>query len=158
MSANINIITQKVELNFNQIENEIFNGDMFSAFRGSFEVKKLYVKKENADIKCDLDIRLKEWPEGVYIKAYKHKALGVLPYIKDDVICQRYLNVKPVPCKFWKDSFYFSHADNLDQDRYVQLDGNTMTGLDTETCLLRIKVYIDEINQIVLKHNDLSKD
>ena len=45
MSGNIQLINQKIELNFNQIENEIFNGDMFSASRGSFEVKKLYVKK-----------------------------------------------------------------------------------------------------------------
>lgn len=150
MSGNINIITQKIEFNFNQIETEIFNGDMFLPFRGSFEVKKCYVKKENADIKCDLDIRLHEWPDGVYIKVYKHKALGVLPYVKDEMTCQTFLNTKPVACKFWKDAFYFSHCENLDQDRYVQLDGNTMTNADTENCLLRIKAHIDEINKILL--------
>jgi len=154
MSGNIQLINQKIELNFNQIENEIFNGDIFSASRGSFEVKKLYVKKEYADIKCDLDIRLQDWPEGVYIKVYKHKALGVLPYIKDEIICQDYLNIKPVACKFWKDAFYFSHCENLDQDRYVQLDGNTMTNLDTDDCLSRIKVFINEINNIILNNQN----
>jgi len=152
MSDNIKAISQRIELNFNQIENEIFNGDLFSGFRGAFEVKKLYVKKENADIKCDLDIRLQEWPEGVYIKVYKHKALGVLPYIKDEKICQKFLKVKPLACKFWKESFYFSHCENLDQERYVQLDGNTMTNADTDNCLLRIKAYIVEINQIILSN------
>lgn len=68
MSDNINLITQKIEAKFNEIENEIFYGSMFSQWRGCFEVKKVYLKKENDDIKCDLDIRLKNWPEGFRLK------------------------------------------------------------------------------------------
>ncbi|WP_417616911.1 hypothetical protein [Oceanisphaera sp.] len=149
MSDNINIITQKIEEKFNDIERQIFSGDMFSQWRGSFEVKKVYVKKENADIKCDLDIRLKHWPEGISVKVYKHKALAVLAYVKDQQLCQEHLNTEPVPCKFWKDAFYFSHIADLDQGRYVLLEGNEMTDQDTSTCLNKLKMHIEEINKIL---------
>lgn len=152
MSDNINVITQKIEQYFNQIEKEIFSGELFTSYRGSFEVKKIYVKKENADIKCDLEIRLKEWPEGIYIKVYKHKALGVLPYVKDEQLCQDFLKTQAIPCKFWKESFYFSHQGNLDQERYVKLEGNAMSDDDTEVCLARIQTYIEEINRIIINH------
>ncbi len=149
MSTNINPASQKVENAFNDIENEIFSGDMFSQWRGSFEVKKVYIKKENADIKCDLDIRLAHWPDGVFVKVYKHKALAALPYVKDPQVCKDHLGTEPIPCKFWKDSFYFSHLKNLDQGRYVLLEGNDMSDDDSKTCLKKLHEYIEEINDIV---------
>jgi hypothetical protein len=148
-SDNINVITQQIESKFNDIENTIFSGDMFSQWRGLFEVKKVYLKKENADIKCDLDIRLKNWPEGISIKVYKHKALAVLPYVKDQQICKEYLTTKPTPCKFWKETFYFSHMTDLDQDRYVLLEGNNMSDKDTNICLSKLQTHIQEINSIL---------
>ena len=149
MSDQINVITQQIESKFNDIENKIFSGSMFSQWRGSFEVKKVYLKKENADIKCDLDIRLKNWPEGVYIKVYKHKALAVLPYVKDQQVCKDHLTTEPTLCKFWKDAFYFSHMIDLDQDRYVLLEGNGMSDEDGNTCLSKVKTHIEEINAIL---------
>jgi len=150
MPNNINTITQHIETQFDVIENNLFSGEQFSPWRGSFEVKKTYLKKENADIKCDLDIRLAHWPEGVFVKVYKHKALGVLPYVKDRDICTSYLNTEPTPCKFWKDSFYFSDIENLDQARYVLLAGNEMSQDDTQSCIDKIILHIEEINQILL--------
>lgn len=149
MTDKIKATADRVESNFEYIENEIFNGEMFSKWRGSFEVKKVYVKKENADIKCDLDIRLGSWPEGVSIKAYKHKALGVFAYLKDELVCEKYLNIKAVPCKYWRDSFYFSRFENLDQDRYVLLEGNDMKDTETKLCLEKIKAHLEEISLIL---------
>lgn len=147
--SDISIITQSIELKFDDIEQAIFSGELFSPWRGSFEVKKTIIKKENADIKCDFDIRLKHWPQGVYIKVYKHKALGVLPYVKDHHLCEQYLDDAPVPCKFWKESFYFSNISDLDQGRYVLLDGNKMSVQDTHRCIQKIIEYIQEVNTIV---------
>lgn len=149
MSDNINLMTQKIESKFNEIENEIFYGSRFSQWRGSFEVKKVYLKKENDDIKCDLDIRLKNWPEGVSIKVYKHKALAVLAYVKDQQVCKEHLTTEPSPCKYWKDAFYFSNMIDLDQDRYVLLEGNGMTDEDADICLSKLKTHIEEINEIL---------
>ncbi|KGJ91536.1 hypothetical protein [Colwellia psychrerythraea] len=149
MSEHINIITQQIESKFNDIENNIFSGTIFSQWRGSFEVKKVYLKKENADIKCDLDIRLKNWPEGIFVKVYKHKALAVLPYVKDQQVCEEYLSTEATPCKFWKDAFYFSNMTDLDQDRYVLLEGNNMSDEDTDICLSKLKTHIEEINTIL---------
>lgn len=148
-SDHINVITKQIETKFNVLENTIFSGDMFSQWRGAFEVKKVYLKKENADIKCDLDIRLMHWPEGVSIKVYKHKALGVLPYIKDEQVCRDHLNTEPTPCKYWKDAFYFSNMVNLDQGRYVLLEGNDMSDEDTTICLNKVKMHIEEIEGIL---------
>jgi len=152
MSDNINYITQKIERKFNEIENTIFSCDTFSQWRGLFEIKKVYLKKENADIKCDLDIRLEHWPEGVFIKAYKHKALAVLPYVKNQKTCNDHLNTTPIPCKFWKDAFYFSHMTDLDQSRYILLEGNDMSDEDANTCLSKIKIHIEDINDILAKN------
>lgn len=149
MSNSIDATAQKIEMYFNQIEDEVFKGDTFLEWRGSFEIKKVYVKKEKSDIKCDLDIRLIDWPEGVFVKVYKHKALGVFAYIKDEPVCQDYLKAVAVPCKFWKESFYFSQQENLDQARYILLEGNGMSRTDTQDCLDKIKNHIVEVNKIL---------
>lgn len=149
MSDTINETAKKIELNFDLIEKEVFEGDRFLAWRGSFEVKKVYVKKENGDIKCDLDIRLQQWPEGISIKVYKHKALGVFAYLKDESACEEMLKTEAIPCKFWKESFYFSHMQNLDKERYVLLEGNNMGEDETETCLHMMTTHLKEITAIL---------
>lgn len=147
--ADIQSVTTNIERQFETIETSVFNDGMFHEWRGAFEVKKTVVKKENEDIKYDLDIRLKHWPEGVYIKVYKHKALGVFCYVKDLEVCGALLEQPPVACKFWKDSFYFSNESGLDQSRYVLMDGNEMQGTDTNDCIVRIVACIKEAESIV---------
>lgn len=149
MSNTINQITQAIEDKFSTLEATLFSGEMFANWRGSFEVKKVYLKKEGADIKCDLDIRLSHWPEGVFVKVYKHKALAVLPYVKDEAVVRAHLKTEPVPCKFWKDAFYFSHIDDLDEGRYVLREGNNMTDADGQQCLDMLKTFIEEIESIL---------
>lgn len=149
MPKDINLITRDIENKFDEIETQIVNGELFAPWRGSFEVKKVYIKKEDEDIKCDLDVRLKHWPEGVVIKVYKHKALAVLPYIKDADVAREHLNTDPMPAKFWKDAFYFSHRSDLDDGRYVLREGNKMTDADAATCLAMLKGFIVEVNEIL---------
>ena len=149
MPNDINLITQLIENKMDAIDSQIFNGEMFAQWRGSFEVKKVYIKKENADIKCDLDIRLKHWPEGVVVKVYKHKALAALPSVNDENIAREYLKQEPVPSKFWKDTFYFSHRTDLDDARYVLREGNDMTDADANTCLAMLKGFIEDIETIL---------
>lgn len=141
----------KIEAHFDTIENEIFNGDAFLKWRGSFDMKKVIIKKEGADVKIDYDIRLLNWPDGLSIKVYKHKALGVFAYLKDEEECQKYLNEKPVACRYWRESFYFSHRENLDSERYVLLEGNEMQDNDTHQCLEKIKCHLEEITNILSK-------
>lgn len=148
MSSTINDF---IESEFNRIENSLFFSDNVNKYRGLFEVKKVYVKKENEDIKCDLDIRLKHWPEGVYVKVYKHKALGVFAYVKDEALCQSYLKEQAIACKFWRNAYYFSHFKNLDEDRYVLREGNNMNQDDTQTCLNKILAHLDEVCEIINK-------
>lgn len=153
MSNDINSITQQIETYFDGIEKEIFSGELLAQWRGSFEVKKIYVKKENADIKCDLNVRLQHWPEGVVVKLYKHKALAALPASDNAEITSEYLNKEAVPAKFWKETFYFSHATDLDDSRYVLREGNDMTQTDADTCLNMLKGFIEEIEAIVKAKN-----
>ncbi len=145
----IQLITANIERQFETIETSIFSDDMYDEWRGVFEVKKTVVKKESEDIKYDLDIRLKHWPKGVYIKVYKHKALGVFCYVKDVAVCDAFLEQPPIACKFWKESFYFSNLLGLDQSRYVLMDGNEMQATDTQDCITRILACITETELIV---------
>ncbi len=150
MSADINLVTQQIENYFNHIETQIFSGDMFTEWRGSFEVKKVYIRKENADIKCDLDVRLQHWPEGVVVKVYKHKALAALPAVNDAAVaCEHLKTEEAVVAKFWKETFYFSHRTDLDDARYVLREGNDMTEDDAGTCLDMLKGFIEEIEGIL---------
>ena len=149
MSQDINKITQQIEAYFDGIEHTIFKGPMFDQWRGSFEVKKTYIKKENGDIKCDLDVRLSHWPEGVVVKVYKHKALAALPSCNSADITRELLKQDAVPAKFWKDTFYFSHRTDLDDARYVLREGNEMTAGDADTCLMMLKGFIEEIEAII---------
>jgi len=149
MPNDINRIVRQIQTLMDDMERQIFEGDMFAQWRGGFQVKKTYVKKENADIKCDLDVRLNHWPEGVEVKVYKHKALAVLPCVKDAGVVQKHLNKEPIPCKFWKDAFYFSHREDLDEGRYVLREGNDMTEADAQTSLNMLKSFIEEIELIL---------
>ncbi|BBB27437.1 hypothetical protein [Amphritea japonica] len=149
MSNDINQITQQIETYFDGIEQQIFSGEQFAQWRGSFEVKKIYIKKENADIKCDLDVRLQHWPEGVVVKVYKHKALAVLPSVNDESIAREHLKQEPMPSKFWKGTFYFSLRTDLDDARYVLREGNEMTDVDAGTCLAMLKGFIEEVEGIL---------
>lgn len=149
MSNDINLITLHIENKFDEIESQIFKGELFAQWRGSFEVKKVYIKKENDDIKCDLDVRLKHWPEGVVVKVYKHKALAVLPYVKDEDVARDHLKQEPMPAKFWKEAFYFSHRTDLDEGRYVLREGNEMTDTDAAACVEMLKTFIEEVNDIL---------
>lgn len=89
------------------------------------------------------------WPDGISIKVYKHKALGVFAYSKDKEQCQALLKTDPVPCKFWRDSYYVSHMGNLDQERYVLLEGNEMSKQEALECLEKVKVHLDEVTSIL---------
>jgi len=149
MASDINLVTRAIEQQFAAIEQQIFCADMFSPWRGSFEVKKVYVSKENADIKLDLDVRLAHWPEGVSVKVYKHKALAVLPYVKDESVVRENLGTEPMPAKFWKESFYFSRRIDLDEGRYVLREGNEMTMANGQQCLDMLKAFIIEIEEIL---------
>ena len=151
MSQDINQITPQIEACFDALEQTIFKGSMFDAWRGSFEVKKTDLKKENGDIKCDLDVRLQHWPEGVVVKVYKHKALAALPSVNNADIAREFLKQEPLPSKFWKDTFYFSHRTDLDDARYVLREGNEMTPSDADTCLTMLKGFIEEIEAILKK-------
>jgi len=150
MTAEINRVTRAIEQQFAAMEQQILGADMFAAWRGSFEIRKVIVTKENADIKCDLDVRLSHWPEGVEIKLYKHKALAVLPAVKDESVVREYLAIEPMPAKFWKDCFYFSHRTDLDDARYVLREGNEMTMADSQRCLEMLKGFIEEIEAILV--------
>ena len=57
--------------------------------------------------------------------------------------------MEPVPCRYWRESFYFSHRENLDSERYVLLEGNEMQDKETRECLEMIKTHLEEITNIL---------
>jgi len=149
VSNDINSINRQIETFMDGIEEQVLNGQLFAQWRAGVQVKKTTVKKLDASIKCDLDIRLEHWPASVEVKVYKHKALAVLPGVKDEGVVREHLNIQPMPCKFWKETFYFSHRTDLDEGRYVLREGNDMTSADVTTCLAMLHGFIEEIEAIL---------
>lgn len=131
------------------IESAVFHSPSFAPWRGQFELKKIFVKKEGVEIKCDLEIRLAHWPEGVVVKVYKHKALALLPCCDNPEIASQYLKKEAVASKFWRDTYNFSHRSDLDEARYVLRNGSLMQAAHSQTCIEMLQQFIEEIDSIV---------
>jgi len=138
---------QAIYQQFLAMEQQILHAESFAKWRASFELKTTFTHSEPGDIKCDLDIRLAHWPEGVVIKLYKHKALAILPAVKDPATVSENLDIEPMAVKFWKDSYYFSKRTDLDEGRYVLREGNDMELSHAQQCLDRLIEFIVDIEQ-----------
>lgn len=68
---------RKLQERFEWLDTQIKSGGMFTDWAGRIETSQ----KCNTDKKqYDLDVRVKGWPEGLWVKLYKHTWLGVFPY------------------------------------------------------------------------------
>ncbi|HCM0980174.1 TPA: PD-(D/E)XK nuclease family protein [Vibrio parahaemolyticus] len=143
---------RKVEESFLDIESRIKTDAAFSKVSNEIEITKTVEENSKYVVACDLDVRLKSWPEGIKIKLYKHYWLGVFPYItakfKDSSkeISKKlgcYPNIK---VKGWQDKYYVSSNLNLDKERMVNTDGNSISMEDVNVVLNRLSAHIEEIN------------
>lgn len=98
-----------------------------------------------------LDVRLDFWPEGVWVKVYKHKWLGVFPYFISSNIhavsmrLMRFCSpAREVPD--WDGHCYASERFQSKNERAINEDGNGATEADYNNTLTEIHKCIVEIN------------
>ncbi|GAB7228619.1 hypothetical protein VrSk94_23070 [Vibrio rotiferianus] len=143
---------RKVEESFLDIESRIKTDAAFSKFSGEIEIQKTVEENSKYIVAYDLDVRLKSWPQGVMVKLYKHYWLGVFPYVtsefKDSATeLSKRLGCHPnLPVKAWQDKYYVSSNKNLDKERMVNSDGNSISLEDVNVVLNKLSAYIEEIN------------
>lgn len=143
---------RKVEESFLDIESRIKTDAAFSKVSNEIEITKTVEENSKYVVSCDLDVRLKSWPEGIMIKLYKHHWLGVFPYVTGEFIdCSKVISKKlgcypNMKVKGWQDKYYVSSNLNLDKERMVNADGNSISMEDINVVLNKLSAHIEEIN------------
>ncbi|PSV18866.1 PD-(D/E)XK nuclease family protein [Photobacterium kishitanii] len=143
---------RKVEECFLDIESRIKTDAAFSKFSDEIEIIKAVEESSKYVITYDLDVRLKSWPQGVMIKLYKYGWLGVFPYVTAEFRYTAKEISKKLGCypnrqvKAWHHMYYISSNLNLDKERKVNSDGNSISMEDINIVLNKLSVHIEEIN------------
>tara|TARA_R110001599_G_scaffold117525_1_gene285929 strand:- start:2526 stop:3596 length:1071 start_codon:yes stop_codon:yes gene_type:complete len=146
-------IQRKLQLMFEHLDRKVNTDSMFSEWNGRIETQNIHSTKSK--LTYDLDIRLTSWPEGVWVKVYKHDWFGVFPYIKEnDILNSQHelLNNKISSyqqVKHWDKYYYISNNTMLDKERQIQEDGNNLSEDDLINALNRIKCFIQETNKLL---------
>lgn len=137
---------------FLEIESRIKTDAAFSKFFGEIEIQKTVEESSKYIVAYDLDVRLKSWPQGVMVKLYKHYWLGVFPYVTSEfkestTELSKKLGCHPnLPVKSWQDMYYVSSNKNLDKERMVNSDGNSISSEDINVVLNKLSAHIEDIN------------
>lgn len=147
-------IRRKVEEAFDKMRSRLRDDRMFSDWADLIEIRSTSKPDRKNLVKCDLDIRLKYWPEGVWVKVYKHTWFAVFPYARGAYIellkskmPDYYEAPRPVPD--WEDHYYASSEFVSKDQRCVLPNGNELDDIDINTALAMVRDCINEINNIL---------
>jgi len=145
-------LDRKVRSIFCDMRNKLEYDPMFSQWSGSILIEESYKEDNKRVLECDLDLRLKHWPEGVWIKIYKHNWFGVFPYVAESDLssvephCNKLLTDPKEKVKAWDDKYYISNNRNLDIERMVLRAGNEISKEHINIALNKVVDHIVEIN------------
>jgi hypothetical protein len=110
-----------------------------------------------------IDIRNKNWPEGIYIRIYKHHYLGIYPYLEKNYYNKALANSLT-------EEFEVNHLENDIDSKYyftkslilskspssvraINKDGEDITKKDVDKAFSRFKQYYNEINDRLININ-----
>jgi hypothetical protein len=130
-----------------ELEQKLRKSPEMSQWSSKLETTSSFEDDKKCIIKCDLDIRLDDWPEGLWVKVYKHHWFGVYPYVdeesKDNVIP----HVPSLDCRTSNtpNRYYVSHRVNLDKERAILKDGNKLSNTNINAAVNRVLEHIEEI-------------
>ncbi|WP_025167744.1 PDDEXK-like family protein [Pseudomonas taeanensis] len=145
-------VDRKIRMAFATIEERLRNDSMFVDWASEIEVRSNYREDRKVIVKCDLDFRLKSWPEHLWVKVYKHTWLGVFPFtIKDhlktmaDTFPAAFNIARPV--RSWDGHYYISANPINDNERCILQDGNDLDEVGINLTLNRVREYVSGICQ-----------
>jgi len=145
-------LRRKIKDSFSEIKSRIRSDASFTKFSSEIEIIATIENSKKYLVACDLDVRLKSWPEGLQVKLYKHNWLGVFPYvtgqylesvkeISEQLGCYPNQNVKS-----WNNMHYVSENRNLNKERKILSNGNMISPEDINVALNKLSAHIEEIN------------
>lgn len=122
---------QKLEKRFSYLESLLLKSHMFEPWAGKLDIKHNR-RSEREKRLYDLDLRVEGWPEGVWIKIYKHSWFGVFPYFHDNDLesvatrlPQYAAPARAVPD--WQNLYLASRGFLIKEDRCILDLGNQTT-------------------------------
>lgn len=142
--------SRKYATRFAALRLGIIEGIQFSEWAGNIQTRSFETSKgDNPHI--SLDVRLEGWPEGVWVKVYKHNWLGVFPYFlaKDIEQVSKCLPQFCTPARevpAWPGYCFASARFQGKTERAVNEDGNRATDADYNAVLTRVRECIVELN------------
>lgn len=145
-------IKRKVEEAFAELRKRLASDSMFSPWADAIEVRSASRADKKTIVACDLDLRLSHWPEGIWIKIYKHSWFGVFPYTLAPHLdhlknfLPEFLSA-PKPVSAWGGHFYVSAGFGSDNQRCIQATGNELNDSDLNTALTLVKDCLLEIDK-----------
>lgn len=141
---------RKYKERFDALEQEVKKSGQFSEWVSEIQTQIIQGRKGDNPL-FSLDVRLKSWPDGVWVKLYKHDWLGAFPYFleKDiEMISQRLGQfcrpARDIPN--WAGYKFASLQFQVKEDRAINVEGNRATDSDYNTALTRVRELILEIN------------
>lgn len=143
-------VERKVRMAFATIEDRLKSDSMFPE-ASEIEVRPNYREDRKVIVKCDLDVRLKSWPENLWIKVYKHKWLGVFPFAMEDHL-EAIADIFPAafkiaqPVRSWDRHYYICARPFNDTERCILENGNDLGEVEINLTLNRVREYMDEIS------------
>ncbi|WP_262967076.1 PDDEXK-like family protein [Methylobacter psychrophilus] len=145
-------VEKKVRMAFATIEERLKSDSMFAAWASELEVRPNYRDDRKLIVKCDLDVRLKSWPENLWIKVYKHTWLGVFPFAMRDHI-ETIADSFPMtfniaqPVSSWPEHYYICGRLFNDKERCILEKGNDLGEVQINLTLNKVREHIDDILQ-----------
>jgi hypothetical protein len=113
--------------------------ELYPHFEGEMEARL----SSNPDKqKYDLDVRLRSWPEGVWVKIYKHTWFGVFPFFRAEdleaLIPRLPSFTQPAHAvPDWKDLYFASTRFLIKEDRRVLEQSDKLTEANLDDALMR---------------------
>jgi hypothetical protein len=140
-------LTRKLDERFANLQQCLTDSNLFAEWSGLMETQ---LTRNPAKRHYDLDVRLRTWPAGVWVKIYKHSWFGVFPYFLDSgkESLAKHLPVfttamRQVPD--WSRHYLASVGFLVREDRRVYEAGDKAT--ETNQALSIVRECIIEINQ-----------
>lgn len=141
--------SRKLQERFEWLETEVKTAPMFADWAGRIETRPIC----NVDKKrYDLDVRVKEWPDGLWIKLYKHTWLGVFPYFlaADTTELARHLpdfTSSPREVPDWAGHYVASSGYQIKHERCIFDLGDKATDAHYNQALSKIRDCLQEIDR-----------
>ncbi|QXI09178.1 PD-(D/E)XK nuclease family protein [Pseudomonas zeae] len=143
--------TRKLTELFARLRERLATDCLFEPFKSEMVVK--FASNPDKQ-KYDLDIRLRSWPEGVWVKVYKHTWFGVFPFFRADdlehLISRLPSFTQPAYAVHdWEGLYFASTRFFIKKQRCVLEEGDRVTDAHIDEVLTRVNDCVVEINGVL---------